>query len=66
MTESIGVPAGKRSKAVLAACLALFLLLVGCGQSGPLYLPEEPPAADGSGDSAEPPVKDDDAENSGT
>ena len=66
MIESTGNLASRRSPAAPAACLALFLLLAGCGQSGPLYLPEEPAATDGTGAPAEPEQKDDDAENSRT
>lgn len=58
----------RHAPALLGACLALPLLLTGCGQKGPLYLPEKnagavvtapapssaPPAAPATGDAAAP------------
>ncbi|WP_084632082.1 LPS translocon maturation chaperone LptM [Oceanospirillum maris] len=35
---------GRQMKAILSVCL-LALVLVGCGQKGPLYLPEPEPAS---------------------
>jgi predicted small lipoprotein YifL len=52
--------------AVLTASLLLAISLAGCGQSGPLYLPDADPPADTSVEQAEDPAEEDDAENTGT
>jgi predicted small lipoprotein YifL len=52
--------------AVLTASLLLAILLGGCGQSGPLYLPDEDQPADTTVEQADDPSEDEDAENTGT
>ena len=53
-------------RAMLAAGLLLAIALAGCGQSGPLYLPDAEEPADTTNEQADPPAEDDDAENTGT
>ena len=45
-----------------AAALALALLLAACGQSGPLYLPDEPPRTVPEQPASAPPAEEDEEE----
>ncbi|MEJ2383809.1 MAG: lipoprotein [Xanthomonadales bacterium] len=49
-----------RPTQVATAALALVLLLAACGQSGPLYLPDEPPRTVPEQPAATPPADEDD------
>lgn len=62
--------AGPRCKAILATVLLTVLPLAGCGQSGPLYLPDEAKPQDSPGEPATPPAEEEaeeeNAEKTGT
>jgi len=59
-------PLCNRPPAMLTATILLAISLAGCGQSGPLYLPDADPPADTPAEQADDPAEDDDAENTGT
>ena len=42
---------------IVGSVAAVFLLLAGCGQSGPLFLPEEAPAAEATGNASAAPAE---------
>ncbi|MBT2786632.1 MULTISPECIES: lipoprotein [unclassified Halomonas] len=43
-----------KALAIMAFSALLFVSLAGCGQKGPLYLPDDAPATEPSGQSSEP------------
>jgi predicted small lipoprotein YifL len=54
MNSLIRSPAGPRTAMVLMCALALAALLAGCGQTGPLYLPEPTPMEVGGAETPDP------------
>jgi predicted small lipoprotein YifL len=65
MIETPENTADKGIRGLLTAPLLLLILLAGCGQSGPLFLPEQAQPADAESEQAAPPAEEDDEETSG-
>lgn len=55
----------KGMRGLFTTPLLLLILLAGCGQSGPLFLPEQAQPADTESEQATPPAEEDDEKTSG-